>query len=293
MSHCASTAKVDRPLAFDAGVLPDAGTAVGVAQIHGCVCEPRSTGPPRAWLVIFRLAEGRPSPWPSSSSCPRPWSSSCPPPFESATKRLSPTRSPVSTPRSARATGSATNDAPTSTPLSVSATLCRGTFLGTRTSTRASPSLIRSARFDSVRISKSCEGRWSPDSPRSSFSARDETARSGAPPPQPGRTVSKAIATRPTVTPKRVFILSPWPCCPDCGSVRRLYSRCWWGCQKRHAPVSPCEKGDPTMGSARLGSYNLIRPETRPMVEDLRRDDQLVRFRLRSDPGEPLAHRPG
>ena len=48
MLHCASIAKVDRPLAFDAGVLPDAGTGVGVAQIQGCVCEPSSTGPPRS-----------------------------------------------------------------------------------------------------------------------------------------------------------------------------------------------------------------------------------------------------
>ena len=47
MLHFASTAKVDRPLALDAGVLPDAGTAVGVAQIQGCVCEPSSMGPPR------------------------------------------------------------------------------------------------------------------------------------------------------------------------------------------------------------------------------------------------------
>ena len=41
MLHCASTAKVVSPLAFDAGVFPDSGTGVGVAQIHGVVCEPK------------------------------------------------------------------------------------------------------------------------------------------------------------------------------------------------------------------------------------------------------------
>ena len=46
MLHCASVAKVVNPLAFDAGVLPEAGTAAGVAQIQGWVCEPSSTGPP-------------------------------------------------------------------------------------------------------------------------------------------------------------------------------------------------------------------------------------------------------
>src|SRR4029078_8429481 len=40
MLHCASRAKVVRPLPLAAGVLPAAGVAVGVAQIHGCVCEP-------------------------------------------------------------------------------------------------------------------------------------------------------------------------------------------------------------------------------------------------------------
>ena len=61
---------------------------------------------------------------------------------------------PSSTPRKVRADSSATNDDRTSTPLSVSITLCIGTFFGTRTSTSASPSLIRSARLDSVSISK-------------------------------------------------------------------------------------------------------------------------------------------
>src|SRR5882724_12218403 len=61
MLHCASKAVVVRPLAFDAGVLPDSGTGVGVAQIHGVVCEPSSTGPPIGWLVITRRA-ARP-PW--------------------------------------------------------------------------------------------------------------------------------------------------------------------------------------------------------------------------------------
>ena len=46
MLHCASVAVVDRPLAFEAGVLPTAATGTGVAQTHGVVCEPSSTGPP-------------------------------------------------------------------------------------------------------------------------------------------------------------------------------------------------------------------------------------------------------
>src|SRR5437773_10677417 len=56
MLHCASNADVDRPLAFDAGVLPDSATGVGVAQTHGWVCEPSSTGPPIAWLVMVSEA---------------------------------------------------------------------------------------------------------------------------------------------------------------------------------------------------------------------------------------------
>src|SRR3954465_8876481 len=138
MLHWASTATVLRPLAFDAGVVPDAGTGVGVAQTHGIVCEPSRIGPPRGWFVIVRLAHGRARPWPLAS----------------ATKRFSPRLMPASTPLKVRADSSATKDDLTSVPLSVSITLCIGTFFGTRTSTRASPSLIRSARFDSVWMSK-------------------------------------------------------------------------------------------------------------------------------------------
>src|SRR3981189_1344902 len=107
MLHCASTAVVVRPLAFDAGVLPDSATGVGVAQIHGVVCEPSSTGPPRGWLVIVRLARGRPPP----------------PALAWATKRFFPGTRPFSTPRRVRATSSATNAAPTFRELSVSVTL--------------------------------------------------------------------------------------------------------------------------------------------------------------------------
>ena len=65
-------------------------------------------------------------------------------------------RAPCRQPRraSVRAESSATNDDLTSAPLSSTFTLCIGTFFGTRTSTSASPSLIRSARLDSVWISK-------------------------------------------------------------------------------------------------------------------------------------------
>jgi len=160
MLHCASTAKVVSPLAFDAGVFPNAATGVGVAQIHGWVCERRSTGPPRGWLVIVRLARGRPSPRPLAS----------------ATKWFSPSRKPVSTPRNVRAFASATNDAPTFAPSSVSVTFCIGTFFGTWTSTSASPPLIRSARFDKVLISKLNGGNSSRDSARPRVSDCDDSA---------------------------------------------------------------------------------------------------------------------
>src|SRR5262244_1172254 len=138
MLHWASTAKVDSPLAFDAGVFPDAGTGVGVAQIHGVVCEPNSTGPPIGWLRIHSVALGRPFPFP----------------FESARNSFSPTTSPVSTPRIVRAVSLVWNADVTSCPLSDNVTFFSGTFLGTRTSTSASPPLMRSERFDSVTISK-------------------------------------------------------------------------------------------------------------------------------------------
>src|SRR5215467_9558082 len=138
MLHWASTAKVDSPLAFDAGVFPDAGTGVGVAQIHGVVCEPNSTGPPIGWLRIQSVALGRPFPLP----------------FESAGNSFSPTTSPVSTPRIVRAVSLVWNADVTSCPLSDNVTFFSGTFLGTRTSTSASPPLMRSERFDSVTISK-------------------------------------------------------------------------------------------------------------------------------------------
>src|ERR671927_352689 len=111
MLHCASTANVDRPLALDAGVLPEAATGVGVAQIHGVVCAPSRIGPPRTWFVIVRLAQGRPLPLPLAS----------------AMKLLAPGAMPVSTPRKVRLSSSATNAPPTSAPLSVSVTFFIGT----------------------------------------------------------------------------------------------------------------------------------------------------------------------
>src|SRR5437899_5331006 len=143
MSHCGSAwnANVVRPLAFDAGVLPDSGTGVGVAQIHGVVCERSSTGPPIAWLVM--MSETRR-------------------PLESARKSLRPGTMPVSTPRITRAVASARNVAVTSRPLRDSFTCCSGTVFGTRTSTSASPPLMRSARFERVTISKLDGDRSSP-----------------------------------------------------------------------------------------------------------------------------------
>ena len=132
MLHCASKAVVVRPLAFDAGVLPDSGTGVGVAQTHGWVCEPSSTGPPIAWLVMVSEARR---------------------PLESARKSLRPGTMPVSTPRITRAVGSARNAPVTSRPLRDSRTWLGATLFGTRTSTRASPPLMRSARLERVTIS--------------------------------------------------------------------------------------------------------------------------------------------
>src|SRR5882762_2716407 len=141
MLHCASKAVVVRPLAFDAGVLPDSGTGVGVAQIQGVVCEPSSTGPPIAWLVMVSEARR---------------------PLDSARKSLRPGTMPVSTPRITRAVESARNMAVTSRPLSDSRTWFGATPFGTRTSISASPPLMRSARFDSVTISKLDGRRSSP-----------------------------------------------------------------------------------------------------------------------------------
>src|SRR5437763_16972050 len=87
MLHCASTAKVVRPLAFVAGVLPDAAVGAGVAQIQGWVCEPSNTGPPIGWLVIVSRACGPP----------------CPSPLASAANSLSPSTRSVTTPRRVRA----------------------------------------------------------------------------------------------------------------------------------------------------------------------------------------------
>src|ERR1700716_2600545 len=101
MLHCASNANVVRPLAFDAGVSPEAGTGVGVAQTHGVVCEPSSTGPPIGWLVIVSEARG----WP------------LPLPLASARNSLRPCTRPVSTPRMTRPLASARNAAVTSRPL--------------------------------------------------------------------------------------------------------------------------------------------------------------------------------
>src|SRR3989441_2080674 len=134
MLHCASKAVVVRPLAFDAGVLPDSATGVGVAQIQGVVCEPSSTGPPIGWLVITRRAAG--PPWVSP-----------------ATRSFRPSTKPVSRPRITRAVGSARNAPVTSRPLSDSRTLFSAAPFGTRTSTRASPPLMRSARFERGTIS--------------------------------------------------------------------------------------------------------------------------------------------
>ena len=54
--HAASIALVESPLAFVDGVLPVPVVAVGVAQIHGCVCVESSTGPPIGALVIVNRA---------------------------------------------------------------------------------------------------------------------------------------------------------------------------------------------------------------------------------------------
>ena len=184
MLHCASTALVVRPLALEAGLLPASATGVGVAQTQGCVCEPSRTGPPRAWLVIFRLAHGRPLPWP----------------LESATSVFSPTTRPVTTPRKVRALSSATNDAPTSVPFNVSVTFFIGTVFGTCTSTRASPLLIRSARFDSVRISKLNGGRLG-------WAAAGAAAGFSAPPPPHPASISRAVMGAARHAARRAWVI--------------------------------------------------------------------------------------
>ena len=128
---------VESPLALEAGVFPEAGTGVGVAQIHGCVCEPSNTGPPIAWLVMVRDERGRPWPWP----------------FESATNSFDPCTSPVSSPRRTLPVASARNVAVTSRPLSSRVTCLSCSLAGRVTSTKASPPLIRSARLERVLIS--------------------------------------------------------------------------------------------------------------------------------------------
>src|SRR5258706_7501513 len=130
MLHCASTAKLVRPLAFDAGVLPDSGTAVGVAQTHGVVCEPSSTGPPIGWFVITRRAS-RP-----------PW-------LSPAAKSLRPSTTPLTTPRSVRADALAVDAPVTTSAVNDRRTLFTGTLLGTRTSSTASAPPMKSAPFDS------------------------------------------------------------------------------------------------------------------------------------------------
>src|SRR5207237_10889441 len=82
--HSASNANVVRPLAFEAGVLPDSASGTGVAQIHGVVCEPNSTGPPIGWFVITRRASR--APW-----------------LSPATKSLRPSTRALTSPRSVRA----------------------------------------------------------------------------------------------------------------------------------------------------------------------------------------------
>src|SRR2546430_11083569 len=81
MLHCGSNAKVDRPLAFDSAPVAGSMAGVGVAQTHGWVCEPSSTGPPIAWLVMVSEARR---------------------PLESATKSLRPCTMPIRDRKSTR-----------------------------------------------------------------------------------------------------------------------------------------------------------------------------------------------
>src|SRR6266480_1480373 len=85
-----------------------------------------------------------------------------PPRLPPATKSLRPSTRPLTTPRSVRAAALAVNAPVTSWPLSDSRTAFSATLFGTRTSTRASPPLMRSARFESDTISKLDDGRSSP-----------------------------------------------------------------------------------------------------------------------------------
>src|SRR3954470_11865111 len=144
MLHCASVAAVERPLALVAGELAVAAVGTGVAQIQGAVCVPSSTGPPTAWFVI----------------------ASCAPPkllfVELTVIVLAPSLRPLTRP-TVRPSEPVLNAEVTSVPFSATARLGASVALGSLTSTKASPPLIRSARFDSVVIVAA--GGWSSPPP--------------------------------------------------------------------------------------------------------------------------------
>ena len=132
MLHCASVAVVERPLALLAGVLPDAAWAIGVAHTHGAICEPASTGPPTGWLFTVNVADA---------------------PCAVAVITLLPFARPVTRPTmrfpdDARCA----NCAVTSRPPTLTLSAARPTPAVRLISTRASPPLTRSARFDSTLI---------------------------------------------------------------------------------------------------------------------------------------------
>jgi hypothetical protein len=184
MLHFASTANVVRPLALDAGVLPDSATGVGVAQTHGWVCEPSRIGPA---ADVVRDREARPRPAVAVA-------------VRVGDQRVGAGTRPVTTPRNVRALSSTTNDAPTSAPFNVSVTFFIGTVFGTDTSTSALPSLIRSARFDSVRISKLNGGRLG------CAAAGAAEGLSAPPPPHPASS-SRAITGAARHAARRAWVL--------------------------------------------------------------------------------------
>ena len=120
------------------GIVTTTGVTTGWAQIHGWSCSPEKTGPLARWFVIVRCSAG------------------CGFPFGVvpvlATTWFSPSASPSTRPLNVPSARSA-NLLVTSTPSTVTRTSAMSTPSGTTTSTSASPPEIRSARFESTRIS--------------------------------------------------------------------------------------------------------------------------------------------
>ena len=113
--------------------MPAATTGTGVAQIHGPVCAPSSTGPPFGWFVMTSRA-------PANELS-----------VNVALMVLAPLARPVTSP-TMRPLDSVVNEEVMSVPSRSTRRLAGLLPPGTLTSTSAEPPLTRSARFDKVVI---------------------------------------------------------------------------------------------------------------------------------------------